>query len=204
MKRKFLLSLSAVALMFSLATAPAIAQIKVGVKGGIELESSSSKDLLEVENLTSYYVGPAVEVMFPFTAVNFGLETALLYSDSRMNLQGATETVSNRHLMLPVNVKVRFGLGSNLLKMYAAAGPYAGYLISSEELKISGIGEDFKSKKFAAGINAGAGFELFKMVQVGVNYRVKLTDDYSASDKNWKDALNDNKGVLSITAALFF
>lgn len=204
MRTKILLSIAAVALLFALHTAPAVAQIKVGVKGGVELESSSSKDLFKVDNLTSYYVGPAVEMMFPFTAVNFGLDAALLYSDSRMDLQGATETVSSRHLMLPVNVKVRFGLGTQLVRMYVAAGPYAGYLISGEELNLSGLNEDIKSKKFAAGINAGAGFELFKMVQVGVNYKMKLTDDYSSSNKDWKEALNDNKGVLSVTAALFF
>lgn len=204
MKTKKLLWTVVVAFMLSFLAMPAVAQIKVGVKGGIELESTSSKDVFKVDNLTSYYVGPAVEIMFPFTAVNFGLDAALLYSDSRMDLQGATESISNRHLVLPLNAKIRFGLGSQLLKMYVTAGPYTGYLISDEKISFSGIGEDVKSKKFAAGLNAGAGFELFKMVQLGINYRLKFTDDFSSGTKSLKDALNDNKGVLSISAALFF
>ena len=224
MKTKNILSVAIVTLLLSFFATPAVAQIKAGVKGGIELESTNSDDLFNVEDLTSYYVGPSVEVMFPL-GLNIGFDVSLFYSDSRMNLQGGTNTASNRHLMLPVNFKLRVPVLGPVLRLYGTAGPYVGYLISDDELNladfgskltgigsdikgvgsdISGIGSDIRAKKFAAGLNVGAGLELFTFIHVGVNYRIKLTDDYSSSNKDWMEALNDNKGVLSVTAALLF
>ena len=57
-----------------------------------------------------------------------------------------------------------------------------------------------RAKSFNAGLNLGAGVELIKHLQVGFNYALGLTDDYSAS----KLELNGKNRGWSITAAILF
>lgn len=57
-----------------------------------------------------------------------------------------------------------------------------------------------EGKKLYAGLNLGAGVELIKHLQVGFNYALGLTDDYSAS----KLELNGKNRGWSITAAILF
>ena len=64
--------------------------------------------------------------------------------------------------------------------------------------------EDLKAKKFQAGVNIGGGVELFRMLQVGVNYAVHLSDNYAVEQPDWKDPLNGKSDSWSITATLFF
>ena len=209
MKSKKTLLISAI-FVLSMLSMPAFSQIRFGVKAGVDLDNPTfSSSAFKVENMTSYHVGPALEAMFPFAVVDFGLETALLYSDNRMtvtNLTGETESkdVSNRYITLPVNAKVKVPLGSETFKIYGVAGPYAAYLISGDKIDFQSMGDDIKAKSFEAGINLGLGFELFRMVQLGANYRVKLTDNYATDKPQWDDPLNGKSQTWSISAAVFF
>ena len=211
MKTKTIIRGSMILLIFALSSAPLFSQVKFGVKAEVGLNNPSfNTDALKVDNMTSYSIGPSIEAMFPFAVVDFGIEASLLYNDSRMtiaNLSGETdgpeEDVSNRYLNLPLNAKVKFGLGGLPLKLFAAAGPYAGYLISEGE-SIQEINDNLKAKSFQAGANIGAGLEILNMIQVGVNYRVQLTDNYAADTPNWADPLNGKTESWSITAAIYF
>jgi hypothetical protein len=199
--------------LLSMLALPAFSQVKFGVKADVGLNNPTfDSNALKVENMTSYSIGPSIEAMFPFAVVDFGIEASLLYNDNRMtvsNLSGEGTSpendVSNRYLMLPVNAKVKFGLGMLLpLRMYATAGPYAGYLISGDKIDLQGIGNDIKAKSFQAGANIGLGVEVLKMVQVGLNYRVQLTDNYGVDQPDWRDPLNGKSHAWSITAAIYF
>jgi len=208
--KKFILSSMAI-LLLTMLSLPLTAQIKFGLKADVGLNNPSfNSDALKVENMTSYSIGPSIEAMFPFAVVDFGIDASLLYNDNRMtvsNLSGeepGTSDVYNRYLMLPVNAKVKFGLGMLPLRLFATAGPYAGYLISGDEIDFQTIGDDIKAKEFQAGANIGLGVEVLHMIQVGVNYSVQLTDNYSADQPNWRDPLNGKSEVWSITGAIYF
>lgn len=199
-------------LIFALSSGPLFSQVKFGVKGSVGLNNPTfSTDALQVENMTSYSIGPSIEAMFPFSAVDFGIDASLLYSDSRMTVanltgegsMGTEQDVSNRYLNLPLNAKVKIGLGTLPLKLYATAGPYAGYLISEGET-IQEIGENIKAKSFQAGAGLGAGLEILNMIQVGVSYRVQLTDNYSSDEPDWSDPLNGKSDSWNISAAIYF
>lgn len=194
----------------SLLSVPAFSQIKFGVKAGVEMNNPTfSSEAFKVENLTSYQVGPVIEVMFPFSTIDFGFEAALLYSDNRMTVSNLTagsaqQNVSNRYLNLPVSAKVKIPLASETIKLYANAGPYAGYLISGNKINFDQINQDIKARQFKAGANMEVGLEIFKMVQVGVNYKVQLTDNYATNQPQWDDPLNGKSQKWSITAAVYF
>lgn len=209
MKKVTIIRSSMLIVLLSMLAIPAFSQIKIGVKADVGLNNPSfDSDALKVENLTSYSIGPSLEIMFPLAVADFGIETSLLYNDNRMTISnltdGNTEDISNRYLTLPVNAKVKFGLGGLPLRLFGTAGPYAGYLISGDKIDFDEIGDDIKAKEFQAGANVGVGLELFKMLQVGVNYRVQLTDNYSLDEPNWRDPLNGKTQTWSITGAIYF
>ena len=212
MKTKKMIRTSLFILTTLMLTPTLFGQIRFGVKADVGLNNPSfDSEALQVENMTSYSIGPSLEAMFPFAVIDFGIEASLLYNDNRMTVSNLTDgesattnDVSNRYLYLPLNAKIKFGLGMLPLQMYAVAGPYAGYLISGEGIDLEDMQQDLKAKEFQAGANIGLGVELFKMLQVGVNYGVQLTDNYAVERPNWQDPLNGTSETWSINATLYF
>lgn len=188
------------------------AQLRFGLKGEVGLNNTTfKKSDLQVENLNSFSVGPTMEFMLPLAVVNLGVDAALLYNDNRMevsNFMGGNnptkQEVNNRYLKLPVNAKFKYPIAMLPLSLYAAAGPYAAYLISGDKIDFKSIEKDIEANKFEAGINIGVGAEVLKMLQVGFTYSAKLTDNYSLDKPEWDDVLNHKSGTWAISASLFF
>ncbi len=52
-------------------------QIRFGVKADVGLNNPSfDSEALQVENMTSYSIGPSLEAMFPFAVIDFGIEAS--------------------------------------------------------------------------------------------------------------------------------
>jgi hypothetical protein len=186
------------------------AQLKIGVKAGVNLSkvSFSGADMPDdwdsvVENLTGFQVGPILELTAPYGG--FGFDIALLYSQQGFKTKNIKEDYKTGTLEIPLNLKGKLKFSDNF-GGYITAGPYAGFVLSNN------LGEQFKSKTFGAGLNLGAGFELLSHFQIGVNYKLGLTDDFGRdliivkdeNDPGHKAAFNGKQRVWSVSAALFF
>jgi hypothetical protein len=198
--------------LFVILSLPANSQARFGIKAKVGMNNPSfSSDALNVDNLTDYAVGPSLQIMFPVPMIDLGIEASLLYQNSRMNVQnleGSSTTskeISNQYLMLPINAKIFFGKIPLIpIHFYAAAGPYFGYLINGDKINLENAAEDIEAKKFEAGANIGLGIEVFKLVQLGVNYGVKLTDNYGVDKPNWNDPLNGKSSSWTLNASIYF
>ncbi len=213
MKTKRIIATVTILILISILSTPVTSQVKFGVKGSVGLNNPDFNvpgETFNVENMTSYSIGPAIEAMFlPLGAADFGIEAALLYNDNRMTIsrlqgEGADREVSNRYLNLPVNAKLKFGLGLLPIKLFGTAGPWAGYLIDGDELNLGDVTDGIKAQEFQAGANLGFGVELLNMIQVGLNYSVKLTDNYSENIPNWSEPLNGKTESWTITGTIYF
>ena len=69
--------------------------------------------------------------------------------------------------------------------------------------EIAGIKSGFEAKSFGAGVNFGAGVELFSHLQVGFNYGLGLTNNYEMMVDELKLGTGKDRG-WSITAAVLF
>jgi len=196
MKKKMTLIMFAILWMSVLSLQ---AGVRIGVKAGVNLSKVefSGKDLgsnLKSDNLTGFQVGPMIEA----SALGLGFDAAILYSQYGLKTDGSSENVSS--LDVPVNLKMKFSL-AGLVSAFVTAGPYASFKIATpKELK-----EAFDTKDFGAGLNFGVGVELISKLQIGLNYRLPLTDDYSSM--KLLNTIMDIKGkttIWSITAAYFF
>lgn len=182
-------------------TQPLQAQIKFGVKAGVNLaEVSFNKDFgnnFRSSNRTGFIVGPTIEAMVPF--IGLGLDGSLLYSQKGINIDNGLKHIdgSFSYLEVPVNLKWKFGI-PKVIGIYLAAGPYASVALgnSLKEFK-----DNLRLDDFDWGINAGAGVELFGHLQVGANYsygfsKSKFTffdESYGFHNRMW-----------TISAAYFF
>lgn len=205
-KNKFLVLI--IIAIFSTITASSYGQLRFGLRGEVGLNNPSfSKDVFEVENLNSFKIGPTVEFMIPL--MSFGIEGSLLYNNNKMNvthLRGESNEeieVTNHYIDIPVNAKYKFGIILPI-QVYAAAGPYARIHVGGDDISFASVQDDIKAKSFEAGINLGAGVELFDKLAVGVNYGLKLTDNYSVSKPEWNDVFNKKDGIWSFTATFYF
>ena len=208
MKKYFLLTLVA-AMMVAL---PANAGLKWGLKAGVNLASVSFNEdelagNIDPGNYTGFQVGPIVEFTVP--VVGIGMDVALLYSQDGFKMPKVDliavdeETMTTGSLLIPLNLKYKLSI-LNLVGAYATFGPYASFSISDN---FGDYKDTFESKSFGAGLNFGLGAELLGKIQVGANYQLGLTDNYSSYENAspLSKAMSGAKTrVWSITAALFF
>lgn len=178
------------------------AQIKFGVKGGVNISSVKlNKDIVSSDNITGFHVGPMIEAMIP--AMGLGLDAAVLYSQKGIDLNDDNwESMTTDYIDVPVNLKWKFGLP--VLKGYLAAGPYVGFRVGGDKLwEMPGsIKNQVKAKSFGAGINLGAGVEIISHLQVGFNYGIGITDNYEVYRQG--ESTNAKTRTWSISAAILF
>ncbi len=173
------------------------AGLRFGLKAGANISKVTfSSDVLESSNITGFQVGPILEFNFP--VIGLGLDGAVLYS--QRGLKSDVDEYKTDFIDIPLNLKYKISV-IHLLGFYLSAGPYASFQISGDDnfkTIVDDVQETWDAKTFQAGLNFGAGVELFSKLQVGVNYQLGLTDDYSAGSYDARNA------TWAITAAYFF
>lgn len=189
-------SISILVLILSLALAiPAQAQIKFGIKGGVNLaEADLSGSALRTSNHTGFFIGPIVDIKVPI--VGLGVDGALLYSQRGVKIAG--ESQKEKGLEVPINLKYSIGL-SSLASVYLAAGPSFFFNFEGDD---DFDGGRFDKKNAQLAFNLGAGVRFLKHYQVGANYNIPVSKtaefkknggEYSYKTKGWQ-----------VSAAYFF
>src|SRR5574344_1007353 len=141
MKKLFGTLLVAFALM---SVAPAQAQVKLGVVGGLNLTKLSYDKIPDVssDNRCGWYFGPKIEFTVPI--IGLGADIAIEYSQRRLNqnvdaLTSSTSTTTSnisdskyyKTIEIPINVRYEIGLPS-LASLYVATGPQFGFNVGSK------------------------------------------------------------------------
>ena len=177
---------------------PAKAQIKFGVKGGLNLASASLSDAWDAkgnaDNYTGFFIGPMVDITIPI--IGLGVDGALMYSQKGAKISfddlGST-TFKQQGIEIPVNLKYSIGLGSSA-SIYFAAGPSFFFNMNSDDdLTFDSVKGSLDYDKSEVSLNLGVGVKLLKHLQLGVNYNMGLTDSAKAkidSPSSAWDAIN--------------
>ncbi|MEG0645544.1 MAG: porin family protein [Bacteroides sp.] len=178
---------------------PAQAQLKFGVKGGLNLAKADfNKSDFKTDNFTGFFIGPMAELTIP--VVGLGVDGALLFSQRGIKINGESEKENG--LEIPINLKYTIGLGS-LLGIYVAAGP--DFYFNFAKDKSFGQNINLNRKNAQVGINLGAGVKLLKHLQVGFNYNVPLdnSSELTFGDAA-KEVFSSKTKVWQISAAYIF
>lgn len=202
MKKIFTIMAFAAALI---SAAPANAQIKFGLKGGLNVTNMSlSSDVIAKSNQTGFFVGPTVKVTLPI--VGLGVDAAALYDQREAELGegSAKETLTQKNINIPVNLRYGIGLGS-MASVYFAAGPQFGFNVGSKNL----FDGNFKMKDSNFSVNVGAGVSLVNHVEIGFTYNIACG---KTGEMNIWDAVSDQviskksarMNAWQISAAYYF
>ncbi|MFR2069555.1 MAG: porin family protein [Bacteroides nordii] len=155
---------------------PAQAQLKWGVKGGVNVAKVTFDDkLLKSDNMAGFFIGPMAEFTIP--VVGLGIDGSLLFSQK--GIKADNDAVKQYGLDIPVNLKYNIGLGS-LLGIYLAAGPDFYFDFKGNE-------NGYDKRRAMVGVNVGAGLKLVKHLQIGFNYNIPLG---KSGDVTWKDGVS--------------
>ncbi|MBR1541699.1 MAG: porin family protein [Bacteroidaceae bacterium] len=162
---------------------PAQAQVKFGVKGGLNLSKMdweiANTTLSNVkENSTGFFIGPMIEATVPL--IGIGVDGAVMYS------QRGSGDLKQQGIELPINLKYSIGLG-DMAAIFIAAGP--DFYFNLKDVDIAAI----KKKDAQVGLNLGAGVKLINHLQIGVNYQFALGNSFDLkglTNANVKNKLN--------------
>ena len=167
------------------------AQIKFGLKGGLNVTSMSfSEDVFDASNKTGFFVGPMVKVTVPIVGLSF--DAAALYDQKEADVKYAAEgelgkvNVKQQSINIPVNVRYGFGL-SSLANIVLFAGPQWGINVGDKNFKWNET-SSYSLKKSNFSVNVGAGVTLLKHLQVSANYNIACGKSADASLSKALDA----------------
>ena len=179
-KNIFVAAVMAVSFAFAV---PAEAQIKFGVKAGLNVNSVSLKDLgsnFSTDNRTGFFAGLQADVTVPF--LGFGCDIAVLYNnkgsqyvyattDGKGQTVGAVGNTTLQYIDIPFNIRYNLGL-SSAVSLYLATGPQFSFNISGKSVQAAIDETSWKFKDSEFSWNFGAGLTFLSHYRVGYNYNL--------------------------------
>lgn len=152
------------------------AQVKFGLKGGLNVTSMSfSEDVFDASNKTGFFVGPMVKVTVPIVGLSF--DAAALYDQKEAKVKAngddydlTGKNVKQQSINIPVNVRYGFGL-SSLANAFVFAGPQWGINVGDKNFKWADTAS-YSLKKSNFSVNVGAGVTLLSHLQISANYNI--------------------------------
>jgi len=205
-KTFFLLALA----MATLTVQTAKAQVKFGLKGGLNITTMSlNSDVLNASNRTGFFIGPTVKFSLP--VVGLGIDASALYDQREAEVKAsdddgsvATAKLKQQAINIPINLRYGFGLG-DLASLYLAAGPQFGFNVGDKNKSIYGNEGSWKLKSSTFSVNVGAGVMLLSHLQIGANYNIVCgkTGDVTVLD-TVKKSFKGRANTWQISAAYYF
>ncbi|MBP5375298.1 MAG: PorT family protein [Bacteroidaceae bacterium] len=225
MKKNILsLVVLAAALAFAL---PSQAQIKFGVKAGLNVNSFSVKNielLGSKKNRNGFFAGVTADVTLPI--VGLGADASLLYDNRCIGFSGPIDIDDDydydgdgvpeigdeiygkthktfHYISLPINAKYTVGL-SSLASVYVATGPQFSWNIGDRHWSMGDWDDGWELKSSQFSWNVGCGATVLSHVRVGYNYNIALgnTAEIKVEDvagKIVKGKLKNNTHQISLT-----
>lgn len=151
----------------------ASAQIKFGLKGGVNVtDMSLNSSVFDASNRTGFFVGPTIKVQLPL--VGLGIDASALYDqrEAKIKVGDATtkETLRSQAINIPINLRYGWGL-SSMANIFLFAGPQFGFNVGDKDQKITESSTwSVKNSNFS--LNFGAGVTLLSHLQLTANYNV--------------------------------
>lgn len=207
MKKLFTLIAFAMA-MLTVQTADA--QVKFGLKGGLNITKMSlSRDVLNSSNSTGFFIGPTVKFSLPI--VGLGIDASALYDQREAKIaedisgtNSLEETVKQKAINIPINLRYEIGLG-DLAGFYLAAGPQFGFNVGDKNQSLWNNVGQWKLRDSNFSFNVGAGVMLLTHLQIGANYNIVCgkTGDVTFLDGT-TSAFKGRANSWQISAAYYF
>lgn len=196
MRKIFTAAIVAATMLFS--TSSAQAQVKFGLKGGLNVTNMSlNSEVFDADNQTGFFIGPTVKFTFPI--VGLGIDASALYDqrDAKITVEdnGASveSKIKNQSINIPINLRYGVGLGSTA-SVYLFAGPQFGFNVGDKNQSIFKDMGEWRLKSSTFSVNVGLGAMLLSHLQISANYNI-------ACGKTGETTVSSALGELAQSAA---
>jgi hypothetical protein len=203
--KKNILSLAVLVAALAFAM-PSQAQVKFGVKAGLNVDNINLKDSygsLKAKNHTGFFAGVTADVTIPLAGL--GADISLLYDNKVVGISdGTDEAYKTLHYIdLPINATYTIGL-SSLASVYLATGPQFSWNVGDRHWTPQYITQDWELKKSEFSWNVGCGVTALSHLRVGYNYNIVLSktaefDLLVVGVNGAKGKLKNNTHQISLT-----
>ena len=153
-------------------TVAAQAQVKFGVKGGLNLTNMKfDNSIVDKSNQTGFFIGPTINFTLP--VVGLGIDASALYDQRSAKIEGSDDKLKQQSIQIPINLRYGFGLG-NTASFYIFAGPQFGFNIGDKTTNLLNNALEWRLKDSNLSANVGLGLMLLNHLQVSANYNIAL------------------------------
>lgn len=175
---KRIISSAAIAIVMMLSAASAQAQIKFGLKGGLNVtDMSLSKEVFNADNQAGFFIGPTVKFSLPL--IGLGIDAAALYDQRQAKVKGEVgyeqitieeRSLDSKYINIPINLRYGIGLGS-VASLNFFAGPQFGFNVGKKHQElVDDATWNLKSSAFS--VNVGAGVTVASHFELYANYNI--------------------------------
>lgn len=171
-----------VLMMALLMISPANAQVRLGIKGGMNLSKLTfDKDVVSSNNRAGFFVGPIFYVDLPFLP-GFGFDLAAIYDRKGTTMTAVIDDqkyekngyVQFLDVPIDINYKISFTRG---FAIYGSTGPQFSFNLKQDDFKtIVDQRANYKIKDSNFSWNVGFGMEIIRHFRLGYNYNIALGD----------------------------
>ncbi|MBO4955824.1 MAG: PorT family protein [Muribaculaceae bacterium] len=178
------------------------AQLRFGVKAGINVNSMHfSSDLFDAHNRAGFTGGVMMEFTAPVSGL--GLDLSLMYTRRNAKWMENEELINDNrdYISLPLHFKWRINipLVNKIVRPYLLTGPDFAVLTSGRAVK-----EGIRNRKFDTSWDFGFGVELFQHLQVGASYGIGMTKALKAVGVTGAGDVAGRNRYWTVTAAYLF
>ncbi len=201
--KKHLLAVVVLAAAMFTTTTSADAQVRFGVKAGLNLSSLSLSDglaNLNTKHRAGFFAGVTADVKIPL--VGLGADASVLYDQRNFKTgyddgTGKIEYTTDRlkYLSIPINIKYTFGV-DEVASIYFATGPQFSFNLdknsfSWDVLDSAGkVVDSYKAKNFDFYWNIGVGFTVLNHLRIGYTYNIPCSKNVDTPEGYAKNKTN--------------
>lgn len=186
MRKFFTAAIVAASMLFAASSAQA--QVKFGLKGGLNVTNMSlNSEVFDADNQTGFFIGPTVKFTLPI--VGLGIDASALYDqrDAKVKVEDDGESVEskikNQSINIPINLRYGVGLGSTAI-LFLFAGPQFGFNVGDKNQSLFEDAAQWRLKSSTFSVNVGLGAMLLSHLQISANYNIACgkTGETTVSD----------------------
>ena len=186
MRKFFTAAIVAASMLFAASSAQA--QVKFGLKGGLNVTNMSlNSEVFDADNQTGFFIGPTVKFTLP--SVGLGIDASALYDqrDAKVKVEDDRSSVEskikNQSINIPINLRYGVGLGSTA-SLFLFAGPQFGFNVGDKNQSLFEDAAQWRLKSSTFSVNVGLGAMLLSHLQISANYNIACgkTGETTVSD----------------------
>ena len=174
MRKFFTAAIVAASMLFAASSAQA--QVKFGLKGGLNVTNMSlNSEVFDADNQTGFFIGPTVKFTLPI--VGLGIDASALYDQRDAKVKGekngssVESKIKNQSINIPINLRYGVGLGSTA-SLFLFAGPQFGFNVGDKNQSLFKDAAQWRLKSSTFSVNVGLGAMLLSHLQISANYNI--------------------------------